>query len=86
MVRSELVEIDIRAHVENNLLHLKVIPSSGRAELKRENDRLKLYLKAPPEKNKANLELIKFFKKEYHLVVEIKSGATSREKVLRIVR
>ncbi len=78
--------MELSAFIHNNLLHLKVIPSSGRTELKEENGRLKLYLKAPPEKNKANLELIKFFKKELRLVVEIKSGATSREKVLRIVR
>jgi len=78
--------MDISFYISNNLLHIKVIPSSGRTELKEENDRLKLYLKAPPDKNKANLELIKFFKKEWGLVVVIKFGATSREKVLRIVR
>ncbi len=78
--------LEIQRYITNNLLHLKVIPSSGRTELKEENGRLKLYLKAPPDKNKANLELIKFFKKELGLVVEIKSGATSREKVLKIVR
>ncbi len=78
--------LDIQKYIANNLLHIKVIPSSGRTELKEENGKLKLYLKAPPDKNKANMELIKFFKKELGLVVEIKSGATSREKVLRIVR
>ena len=78
--------MDISHYISNNLLRIKVIPSSGRTELKEENGRLKLYLKSPPEKNKANLELIKFFKKEFALLVEIKSGATSREKVLRIVR
>ncbi len=77
--------IELPHYITNNLLHLKVIPHSGRTELKEENGRLKLYLKAAPEKNKANLELIKFFKKELGLVVEIKSGATSREKVLRIL-
>ncbi|MBI4151372.1 DUF167 domain-containing protein [Candidatus Woesearchaeota archaeon] len=65
---------------------LKVIPHSGRTELKEINGVLKLYLRSPPEKNKANMELIKFFKKEYGLVVEIMSGLTSREKVMRIVR
>lgn len=78
--------LQIQRYISNNLLHIKVIPSSGRTELKEENDRLKLYLKSPPDKNKANLELLKFFKKELGLIVEIKSGATSREKVLRIVR
>ena len=78
--------MDISSFIHSNLLTIKVVPHSGRTELKEENGKLKLYLKAPPEKNKANRELITFFKKEYGLVVEIKSGMTSREKVLRVVR
>lgn len=78
--------MNISSFIHNKFLTIKVVPHSGRTELKEENGRLKLYLKAPPEKNKANVELIKFFKKEYGLVVEIKRGMTSREKVLRIVR
>ena len=78
--------MDISSFIHSNVLTIKVIPHSGRMELKEENGKLKLYLKAPPEKNKANLELIKFFKKEYGLVVVIKSGMTSREKVLMVLR
>ncbi|MBI2103109.1 DUF167 domain-containing protein [Candidatus Woesearchaeota archaeon] len=78
--------MEIQAFIHKNLLTIKVIPHSGRTELKEENRRLKLYLKSAPENNKANLELIKFFKKEYGLIVEIKLGMTSREKVLRVVR
>ncbi|HIH11157.1 TPA: DUF167 domain-containing protein [Candidatus Woesearchaeota archaeon] len=63
---------------------LKVIPNAGRTELVQEGEILKLYLKAVPDKNKANLELIKFFKKEYHLTVTIKSGLKSREKVISV--
>ena len=51
---------------------LKVIPNAGRTELRQEGEILKLYLKAPPDKNKANLEPIKFFKKEYHRMQEIR--------------
>ena len=76
--------MDISKHLENGKLKIKVIPHSGRTELKEENGKLKLYLKAAPEKNKANLELIKFFKKKYELSVRIKSGETSREKILEI--
>lgn len=68
--------------VKNNLLGVKVIPNAGRTELTEENGKLKLYLKSVPEKGKANMELIKFFKKNYKLSVQIKSGGTSREKVL----
>jgi uncharacterized protein (TIGR00251 family) len=77
--------MDINTHINNNFLKLKVIPNSSKTELIEENNLLKLYLKAVPDKNKANLELIKFFKKNYNLKVEIKSGMKSREKVLRIV-
>jgi uncharacterized protein (TIGR00251 family) len=51
-----------------------------------ENGKLKLYFKTVPDKNKANLELIKFFKKKFSLKVEIKSGLkSSRGKVLRVI-
>ena len=54
-------------------------------ELIEENNQLKLYLKAQPQKGKANDALIKFFKKEYKLRVVVKSGKTSRDKVICIV-
>jgi uncharacterized protein len=38
----------------------------------------------PAEDNKANIEIIKFFKKEYGISVKIIKGLTSREKVLKI--
>ena len=66
-------------------LKIKVIPHAGRTELTEENAKLKLYLKSAPEKGKANAELIKFFKKKYKLSVRIKSGETSREKVLELL-
>ena len=75
----------LHKYIENSKIKIKVIPQAGRTGLVEENGKLKLYLKAAPEKNKANLELIKFFKKNYKLSVHIKSGGTSREKVLEIV-
>ncbi len=83
---GDFSKINLSLYTINDSLVLKVVPHSGRTELKEENGKLKLYLKAPPEKNKANLELVKFFKKEYELVVEIKLGAASRGKVLKVVR
>lgn len=71
---------------ETKALKIKVIPHSSQAKLVEENGSLKLYLKSPPEKDKANRELIKFFKKELNLKVSIKSGAKSREKVLEVKR
>ena len=76
--------MNLSLYIHNNLLHLKVIPNSSRNELKEENGQLKLYLHAVPEKDQANKELIKFFKKELGLKVLLKSGARSREKLLEI--
>ena len=76
---------NISNFVHNGVIQLHVIPHSSRTELIEEEGKLKLYLQAVPDKNKANLELIKFFKKEFKLKVEIKSGMKSRDKILRII-
>jgi len=68
-----------------NTLSLRVIPDSSKTKLIEENNQLKLYLQAQPEDNKANIALIKFFKKEFNLKVSIKSGAKSRNKVIEIL-
>jgi uncharacterized protein len=65
---------------------LRVTPNASRTELKEEDGKLKLYLQAVPEKGKANLAVVKFFKKEFGIKVEIKSGERSRDKVLRVLR
>lgn len=44
--------------------------------------RLKVKLKSPPIDGAANEALVKFFKKQYQLEVEIIRGATSRRKDL----
>jgi len=77
--------VDIQKHILNNLLLLKVIPNASQTKLIEEDHKLKLYLSAIPDKNKTNTQLIKFFKKEFNLKVEIKSGERSRQKVLRIL-
>jgi uncharacterized protein (TIGR00251 family) len=72
--------------IRNGLLKIKVIPHSSRNELvKVDESELKLYLKAAPEKGKANKEVIRFFKKKLGLRVEIRSGEKSREKLLRVL-
>ena len=71
--------------IRDGKFRVKVIPNSSKLELIEEENGLKLYLQAVPDKNKANQELIKFFKKKYGLKVEIVSGMRSREKVLRVL-
>jgi len=74
----------IKKHLKDGKISLHVTPHSSRNELIEENGRLKLYLQAVPEDNKANLALIKFFKKEFGLRVEIISGMKGREKIIII--
>ena len=77
--------MEIGMHITNNLLWLKVVPNSTMNKLVVENDSLKLYVKAVPDKNKANTEVIAFFKKNFGLRVIIKRGEKSRNKVLEII-
>ena len=77
--------ININKYIKKNLLEVKVIPNASKTKIIEENNSIKVYLHAPPKKNKANVELIKFFKKEYNLKFTIKSGEKSREKVLQIL-
>jgi len=77
--------IEIQKYVKDGKLSLHVIPNSSRTLLVEEEGKIKLYLQAVPDKNKANLELIKFFKKELALRVEILSGLRSRDKILKII-
>ncbi len=77
--------MDLQNYISNHTFRIKVIPNSDRTELIEQNGELKLYLQAQPEKGKANLAIIKLFKKELGLKVEIVSGEKGREKRLRIV-
>lgn len=77
--------MDLSKFIKKGLVKIKVIPNSSRNGLKEAERELKLYLKVVPEKGKANKEIIKFFKKEFGLRMEIKSGEKSRDKVLKII-
>lgn len=70
------------------IIHVKVVPSSGRigACLDASN-KLKIYLKSPPEQNKANVELVKYIAKALgspQSAITIVSGAISRNKKIKI--
>ncbi|HLC51806.1 MAG TPA: DUF167 domain-containing protein [Candidatus Nanoarchaeia archaeon] len=78
--------MNIEKHTINNKIALKVIPNSSKLKLVEDNQQLKLYLTAPSEDNKANLQLIKFFKKEFNLKVMIVSGLKSRNKIIKLFR
>jgi uncharacterized protein (TIGR00251 family) len=70
------------------IIQLKVVPSSGRSKwVIDKSGELKGYLKSPPEKNKANEELVKTIAKALKIPGEsvlLISGATSRNKRIKI--
>ncbi len=69
-------------------LAIKVVPSSGRQAWKLDKSGvLKCYLKNPPEKNKANSELVRFLADSLDistLDVALVGGLTDRKKFVKI--
>ena len=77
----------INSYIKNNLLKILVKPNSSKSEITGYDDSkqaIKVNIKAPADKNKANLEIVKFFSKLLKKEVKIKSGLRSKEKTLRI--
>ena len=78
---------EISEYTKNNTINVRLIPNSSKNEIvswDNEKSQLKIKIKAPPENNKANLELIKFLRKEYNLKVSIIKGKKSRDKTVHI--
>lgn len=70
------------------IVDIKVVPSSGKQKcILDKSGKLKCYLKSPPEKGLANLELVKYLSKALSIsqnYIEIIAGLTSRNKRLKI--
>jgi uncharacterized protein (TIGR00251 family) len=70
-------------------LKVKVFPKSSREELVETGGVIKAYVKAAPEKGKANKALIGLVAKEYGVKksrVVILTGETGRNKVLEVLK
>lgn len=69
------------------ILKVKIIPNASRNKIVGwHNDALKIKIKAPPRKSKANKELTSFLAKEWNIPkssIEIIKGEKSRIKVLK---
>lgn len=67
-------------------LNVRVQPGAPKTEFaeKMTDGTWKIRLAAVAEDNKANKELIRFFKKELGLAIEIVSGKTDRTKLIKI--
>jgi uncharacterized protein (TIGR00251 family) len=66
--------INVKAHTNTKKLLLKKIDDKN----------YEIWIKEIPEKNKANIEIIKMLKNHFKKEVRIKSGFTSRKKRVEI--
>ena len=79
--------MDLAPFIKNNMLTVRVIPNAQQTKIKStEKNIIKLAIAAPAQDNKANKELIRFFKKELKISVRIKSGEKSRKKILELIQ
>src|SRR3972149_5838952 len=69
---------------EEMKIKIKVKPNSGKQEIVKDNNEYIAYLKSVPEKNKANAELVNLLGKHFNKQVKIKSGFTSKNKIVEI--
>jgi len=79
--------MNIEKYIKNNSLKIIVKPNAKKNEIlgyDESRKAVKVAIAAQAEKNKANLEVIKFFSKLLKKPVQIKSGLTSKEKLLKI--
>jgi uncharacterized protein len=79
--------MDIDQYIANNHLKIIVKPNSPKTEIIKydtERKALIVNIHAKPEDNKANLEIIKFFRKLLKKKVSIKTGLKNKEKILLI--
>jgi uncharacterized protein len=78
----------IEEHLKKSIVKIIVKPNSTKTEIIKWNKNKKALIvnvKSPPEKGKANVEIVKFFSKLIKKKVLIKSGLTSKEKILKIL-
>ena len=80
--------INLKDYIHDNKFSIIVKPNSKKNEIidyDKEKEALKINIKAEPENNKANIEIIKFFKKILKKDIKIITGKTSKKKVLKII-
>lgn len=79
--------INPSSYIINGFLSITAKPGKRETKILRYDpgkESLVVEVAAPAEDNKANIEIIKFFSRLLKKNVEIKSGHTSKHKVLRI--
>jgi len=76
-------------NIKSNKFKIIVKPNSHKNKIMGFDENKKAYkidIKAKPEDNKANIELIKFLSKALGNKVRIKSGLKSKEKIIELVK
>lgn len=66
------------------IVDVTAVPKSKRFSVSFKDGKVKLFLKSPPEQNKANIEIIKELSKTLNASVKILSGHKSKHKCLEI--
>lgn len=84
MINNSPSNICIEKYIINHTLKIHVTPNAKTEIITDELGQLRLSVHAQPQDNKANLAVIKFFKKHFKLKVKIKLGQKSRDKVLEV--
>ncbi len=67
------------------IINVVVVPGSSQGKIEEFDKGLKVWLKSPADKGKANKELIKVLSKRFGKQVRIKSGMTSKKKRVEII-
>jgi uncharacterized protein (TIGR00251 family) len=67
-------------------IKIKMHPNSSQEKIERVSEtEFEIWMKEKPVDNKANIELIRILKKYFKKKVEIKSGFTSRNKIVEVL-
>lgn len=71
----------------NKIIKVKVKPNSGKQEIveSKTSEGYVVSLKSAPENNRANIELTKVLEKYFKKKIKIKSGFTSRSKLIEVI-
>lgn len=80
--------MDINELKDKEYIKIIVKPNSAKNEIKdydKEKNVFRVDISAPAEKNKANIEVIKFFSKLLKKKVIIARGLKSKEKIIKII-
>lgn len=74
--------------IQNRKFRIIVKPNSKESKIQgfdREKNAYRISIKAKPEGNKANMEIIRFLSKSLKKRVKIASGLKSKEKIIEII-